>query len=249
VAIKVLTAHALLEPRHLGCFQREARSAAKLHHTNIVPVFGVGEQDDLHYYVMHFIQGLGLDVVLNELRRLRPPRGKQPLTLGDSPSRPPNLTRDISALHVTAYHLKGVPVYKGALIDYTTDGTVTWTYSLNDDGTIKQLIGTAHVVHRHDVGVIEIGGGAGLRQVGLGVFQPGHQPAVRHLNGYQPLQLVVVGQVNQTESASAQDSFHSVAADVLRCRSGNFINGSGLERACLVGVVHGQSSSGPGLPD
>src|SRR5262249_41460298 len=41
VAIKVLPAHALLDSRHLGRFQREARSAAKLHHTNIVPVFGV----------------------------------------------------------------------------------------------------------------------------------------------------------------------------------------------------------------
>src|SRR5262245_59200322 len=61
VAIKVLPAHALLDARQLGRFQREARSAARLHHTNIVPVFGVGEQDGLHYYVMQFIQGLGLD--------------------------------------------------------------------------------------------------------------------------------------------------------------------------------------------
>src|SRR5438874_13490333 len=52
VAIKVLPAHALLDVRQLGRFQREARSAAKLHHTNIVPVFGVGEHDGLHYYVM-----------------------------------------------------------------------------------------------------------------------------------------------------------------------------------------------------
>src|SRR5437763_8472887 len=73
VAIKVLPAHALLDPRQLGRFQREARSAAKLHHTNIVPVFGVGEQDGLHYYVMQFILGLGLDVVLDELRHLRQP--------------------------------------------------------------------------------------------------------------------------------------------------------------------------------
>ena len=75
VAIKVLPAHALLDARQLGRFQREARSAAKLHHTNIVPVFGVGEQDGLHYFVMQFIHGLGLDVVLDELRRLRQPRG------------------------------------------------------------------------------------------------------------------------------------------------------------------------------
>jgi serine/threonine protein kinase/WD40 repeat protein len=97
VAIKVLPAHALLDPRHLGRFQREARSAAKLHHTNIVPVFGVGEQDGLHYYVMQFIAGLGLDVVLHELRRLRQPRGQHAPTQGDTPGRPTNVTRDISA--------------------------------------------------------------------------------------------------------------------------------------------------------
>jgi WD40 repeat protein/serine/threonine protein kinase len=72
VAIKVLPSHALLDARQLGRFQREARSAARLHHTNIVPVFGVGEQDGLHYYVMQFIPGLGLDDVLEELKRLRP---------------------------------------------------------------------------------------------------------------------------------------------------------------------------------
>src|SRR5262245_939597 len=87
VAIKVLPGHALLDPRQLGRFQREARSAAKLHHTNIVPVFGVGEQDGLHYYVMQFIHGLGLDVVLEELRRLRQLRGKPAPTQCYAPGR------------------------------------------------------------------------------------------------------------------------------------------------------------------
>ncbi|HZZ80258.1 MAG TPA: protein kinase, partial [Gemmataceae bacterium] len=64
VALKVLPAQSLLEPKHLLRFQREARSAARLHHTNIVPVFGVGECDGLHYYVMQFIHGQGLDQVL-----------------------------------------------------------------------------------------------------------------------------------------------------------------------------------------
>jgi serine/threonine-protein kinase len=71
VALKVLGRHSVLDPRHLQRFQREARAAARLHHTNIVPVHGVGEQDGLHFYVMQFIQGLGLDAVLVELKRLR----------------------------------------------------------------------------------------------------------------------------------------------------------------------------------
>ena len=71
VALKVLPAAALPDQKHVFRFQREARSAARLHHTNIVPVFGVGEQDGLHYYVMQFIQGLPLDDVIDELKRLQ----------------------------------------------------------------------------------------------------------------------------------------------------------------------------------
>jgi WD40 repeat protein len=71
VALKVLPAQALLDPKHVQRFHREARAAARLHHTNIVPVFGVGADGGLHYYVMQFIHGLGLDQVLDELQRLR----------------------------------------------------------------------------------------------------------------------------------------------------------------------------------
>jgi WD40 repeat protein len=71
VALKVLLAHAVPDARQKKRFEREARAAARLHHTNIVPVFAVGERDGVHYYAMQFINGLGLDQVLNELRRLR----------------------------------------------------------------------------------------------------------------------------------------------------------------------------------
>jgi eukaryotic-like serine/threonine-protein kinase len=71
VALKVLPRQMLLKPKQRQRFEREARSAARLHHTNIVPVFGVGEEAGLHYYVMQRIPGLGIDVVLDELRRLR----------------------------------------------------------------------------------------------------------------------------------------------------------------------------------
>ncbi len=71
VAIKVLPQLAILAPRHLQRFDREARTAAGLHHSNIVPVFGVGQQDDcLYYYVMQYIEGVGLDRVCARLRRL-----------------------------------------------------------------------------------------------------------------------------------------------------------------------------------
>jgi serine/threonine protein kinase/formylglycine-generating enzyme required for sulfatase activity/tetratricopeptide (TPR) repeat protein len=87
VALKVLPRKMLLDARHKRRFEREAKAAAKLHHTNIVPVFGVGEHDGLPYYAMQFIQGLGLDEVLDELKALRGPGGKlQPLSSRSSPT-------------------------------------------------------------------------------------------------------------------------------------------------------------------
>ncbi len=72
VALKVLPHRALVDTTHRARFEREAKAAAKLHHTNIVPVFAVGEHEGLPYYAMQFIQGLGLHEVITELRRMQP---------------------------------------------------------------------------------------------------------------------------------------------------------------------------------
>jgi formylglycine-generating enzyme required for sulfatase activity len=69
VAIKVLPATLFRDPVKRRRFEREARAAARLHHTNIVPVHGFGEHDGTPYYVMQFIPGLGLDAVIDELAR------------------------------------------------------------------------------------------------------------------------------------------------------------------------------------
>src|SRR6202022_2767385 len=59
------------DARVLARFRRESRAAAGLHHTNIVPVFEVGQDGGVCYYAMQFIQGQALDEVLKELQRLR----------------------------------------------------------------------------------------------------------------------------------------------------------------------------------
>src|SRR5258705_183880 len=55
VALKVLPSQVSLDRVTLERFRREARSAAKLHHTNIVPVFEVGQEGEVSYYAMQFI--------------------------------------------------------------------------------------------------------------------------------------------------------------------------------------------------
>ncbi|MEI8043112.1 MAG: protein kinase, partial [Verrucomicrobiota bacterium] len=69
VAVKVLPRQALMSGKHLKRFQSEARIAANLHHTNIVEVFGVGEQNGFHYYVMQYIRGVGLDAIIPALAK------------------------------------------------------------------------------------------------------------------------------------------------------------------------------------
>jgi serine/threonine protein kinase len=63
VALKLLPPHLLRDDKLRRRFERETRAAARLHHTNIVPVFGVGEHVGTPYYVMQFIPGVGLDAV------------------------------------------------------------------------------------------------------------------------------------------------------------------------------------------
>jgi eukaryotic-like serine/threonine-protein kinase len=84
VALKVLAFAAVLDPRHLQRFQNEARSAACLHHPNIVPVYGVGCERGVHYYAMQFIEGPTLAALIQDLRRQRRrPADKETRRQGD----------------------------------------------------------------------------------------------------------------------------------------------------------------------
>ena len=71
VALKVLPQHSHLSENARSRFLREARAAASMHHTNIVPVFEVGEEGDCFFYAMQLIQGQSLDRVIEELKDLR----------------------------------------------------------------------------------------------------------------------------------------------------------------------------------
>src|SRR6185436_19935022 len=69
VALKVLPFAATMDPRQLQRFQNEAKAAACLHHTNIVPVFGVGRERGIHFYAMQLIEGQTLAALIADLRR------------------------------------------------------------------------------------------------------------------------------------------------------------------------------------
>jgi serine/threonine protein kinase len=68
VAVKVLPQRLTNDPRAVQRFRWEAGAAAKLHHSHIVTVFGVGFSQGYHYYVMEFIEGWSLAEIMNRLQ-------------------------------------------------------------------------------------------------------------------------------------------------------------------------------------
>jgi len=68
VALKVLPFAAGLDPKRLVRFRIEVQAAARLHHSNIVPVYAVGEEAGVHFAAMQFVEGQPLDAVIRELR-------------------------------------------------------------------------------------------------------------------------------------------------------------------------------------
>jgi WD40 repeat protein/serine/threonine protein kinase len=76
VALKVLPVEAARDAKLRARFQRESRAAAQLHHSNIVPVFEVGQEGNASFYAMQYIQGQSLDLVIQELRQLRASSGE-----------------------------------------------------------------------------------------------------------------------------------------------------------------------------
>ncbi|MDB4777905.1 serine/threonine-protein kinase [bacterium] len=67
VALKLLPQSSQFDQRRQIRFENEARASAMLHHTNIVPIFGVGSHEDNSYFVMQFIEGQPLHLVLHEI--------------------------------------------------------------------------------------------------------------------------------------------------------------------------------------
>ncbi len=68
VALKVLSLAIAGTPHAVRRFEREARAAGRLHHTNIVPIHAMGQHAGHWYYAMELVQGMPLSRVVVELR-------------------------------------------------------------------------------------------------------------------------------------------------------------------------------------
>ncbi len=72
VALKTIAPTLLQSPDALQRFEREARSAAKLQHLNIVTIYELGEMEGMHFIAMELVEGMDLGQAMH-------PRDRFPL--------------------------------------------------------------------------------------------------------------------------------------------------------------------------
>ena len=66
VAIKVLPPDVAQDDQIVRRFQQEAKTAAKLDHANIIPIYRVESEGGLNYFVMKYISGTSLEDLLDK---------------------------------------------------------------------------------------------------------------------------------------------------------------------------------------
>src|SRR5207237_1303494 len=77
VAVKVLPAEVAATSDARERFLREARTAARLSHPNIVPLHTFGQAGDLLFFVMGYVEGESLETRLRRVGRLQPEDARQ----------------------------------------------------------------------------------------------------------------------------------------------------------------------------
>ncbi|MBP6772691.1 MAG: protein kinase [Gemmatimonadaceae bacterium] len=70
VAIKVMAPGLMMGDDMIERFRREAITIANLQHANIVTVHAVRQRENLHFFVMQFVEGRSLDEILREQGKL-----------------------------------------------------------------------------------------------------------------------------------------------------------------------------------
>jgi eukaryotic-like serine/threonine-protein kinase len=66
VAVKVLRQQYVHDEEFIRRFRREAQSAASLSHPNVVSMYDVGQEEDTHYIVMEYVEGMTLNDLIKE---------------------------------------------------------------------------------------------------------------------------------------------------------------------------------------
>jgi serine/threonine protein kinase len=125
VALKVLSGGLGLTPKAVQRFRREAEAAARLHHTNIVPVYATGEESGTHFYAMELIDGPSLEHVIRQLRASRERQRSEDdkkTPLANAPGSPGDTSRSPDLVATGPYIPDSGPVSTLSASSLSSDG-------------------------------------------------------------------------------------------------------------------------------
>jgi serine/threonine protein kinase len=155
VAIKVMNPTLLLGEGMVERFKLEARTAAKLSHPHIIPIFAVKETDELLYFVMKFVDGRPLDSIVKEVGPLPVPMVQTVITkVGEALGyahrqgvihrdvKPANIMIDVEGMPVvTDFGIAKVADTQGLTMTGATIGTPT--YMSPEQCTAEEITGAS----------------------------------------------------------------------------------------------------------
>ena len=132
VALKLIASEAASDPSFRERFASESRIAARVEHPNVLPIYAVGEHDDVPYIAMRLVPGPNLGEMIASLRHLEP---------SDAAAIVSKVAAGLSAIHAAGLIHRDV---KPANILLSGPGTDEHVY-LTDFGVAKQLAQTSEL--------------------------------------------------------------------------------------------------------
>ena len=96
VALKVLYPHLINDPLTVKRFNHEARATALLNHPNIVQIFDVGVEEDMHFFAMEYVPGKDLEAVLENRGKLGV---EETLRIADQAAAALSAASDVGIIH------------------------------------------------------------------------------------------------------------------------------------------------------
>jgi len=144
VALKVLSPAATGIAEAVERFQREARAAGRLQHSNIVPIHAMGEDQGYWFYAMEMVRGQSLGEVITELKE----RTRETDPSGNGHRRPGTVTRGLERFRGLASQIAGVAealqvAHREGIVHRDVKPT---NLLVAEDGTLKLVdFGLAHL--------------------------------------------------------------------------------------------------------
>ncbi len=134
VAIKILRFDFVNDIDFIRRFRREAQSASSLDHPNIVSIYDIGEEGDIYYIVMEYVEGMTLKEYINAHGPFHPKEAlsvmEQIVSAIAHAHQNHIVHRDIKPHNILIDHLGHIKVTDFGIATALTSTTITHTNSV-----------------------------------------------------------------------------------------------------------------------